>query len=145
MFTSIGLLFVFWSTKYNIGSAKNMGPGYFPLALGALLSVIGVINVVRSVLTTENLKNSTVAVRPVVFILLASIAFGVLINGVPSVGIPSFGIVLSVIALTVISRLATKPFHLVETALLAIALSLLTYIVFVVLLEMPLPLLPKIF
>lgn len=39
----IGLIVIFESMSYNIGDAARMGPGYFPLLLGILLSVLGVI------------------------------------------------------------------------------------------------------
>lgn len=41
--TSIGLATVIGSTTYNIGSADRMGPGYFPLVIGGLLVVLGLI------------------------------------------------------------------------------------------------------
>lgn len=39
----IGLIVIFESMSYNIGDAARMGPGYFPLLLGILLGVLGVI------------------------------------------------------------------------------------------------------
>src|SRR5690606_15795292 len=43
MFTLIGVLFAFFSTSYEVGTAARMGPGYFPLVLGILLAVLGLI------------------------------------------------------------------------------------------------------
>lgn len=40
---AIGILVVIESTTYTIGDAARMGPGYFPLLLGAVLAVLGVI------------------------------------------------------------------------------------------------------
>ena len=39
----IGLLVVIESTTYTIGDAARMGPGYFPLLLGVLLALLGLI------------------------------------------------------------------------------------------------------
>lgn len=144
MFITLGLLFSVWSTKYNIGSAGNMGPGYFPLLLGSLLSVVGIINVIRSQISTEKIKHKTFYTRPLIFVLLSSVVFGVLLNGLPGLGIPSFGIIVAVFALTFIARLSISPIRLLETGLLAVFLSMFTVVVFVVILEMPLQVLPRI-
>ena len=34
------------SLEYKIGTAAEMGPGYFPLALGIVLTVIGLITLI---------------------------------------------------------------------------------------------------
>ncbi len=38
------------SRDYGMGSAGKMGPAYFPTILGALLTVIGIISILRSFL-----------------------------------------------------------------------------------------------
>ena len=40
---AIGLATVWQATSYDIGSLRRMGPGYFPLGLGVILGVTGVI------------------------------------------------------------------------------------------------------
>ena len=40
----VGLFFAIWAkTHYNIGVPSRMGPGWFPLHLGYLLAILGVI------------------------------------------------------------------------------------------------------
>ena len=41
MFMGVGVAFAWGSSGYTIGSSARMGPGYFPLALGVLLAVLG--------------------------------------------------------------------------------------------------------
>ena len=43
MFAIVGVAFAWGSTTYNVGSGARMGPGYFPLMLGIVMSVIGLI------------------------------------------------------------------------------------------------------
>jgi hypothetical protein len=43
-----GLSAVLLATDYGMGTAIKMGPGYFPIVLGALLTLIGIIAVGRS-------------------------------------------------------------------------------------------------
>ena len=39
MFTAVGGAFAIGATTYNIGDGARMGPGYFPLMLGILLTL----------------------------------------------------------------------------------------------------------
>ncbi|WP_369335852.1 tripartite tricarboxylate transporter TctB family protein, partial [Halomonas sp. ND22Bw] len=43
MFTAVGATFAVGATTYNIGDGARMGPGYFPLMLGVLLAVLGLL------------------------------------------------------------------------------------------------------
>ena len=43
MFTAVGASFAWGATSYEVGGAARMGPGYFPLMLGIILSILGVI------------------------------------------------------------------------------------------------------
>ncbi len=40
---AFGLATVWQATSYDIGSLRRMGPGYFPLGLGVILGVTGII------------------------------------------------------------------------------------------------------
>ena len=41
MFMAAGIAFAWGATNYAIGEGARMGPGYFPLMLGILLTLIG--------------------------------------------------------------------------------------------------------
>ena len=41
MFMVVGVAFAWGASNYTIGSGARMGPGYFPLALGVLLTLLG--------------------------------------------------------------------------------------------------------
>ena len=43
MFLLVGLAFAWGSGSYSIGTGARMGPGYFPMVLGVLLAVLGLI------------------------------------------------------------------------------------------------------
>jgi len=40
---AIGLFAVIYGQRYEFGDLNRMGPGYFPVALGAILAVLGVL------------------------------------------------------------------------------------------------------
>lgn len=55
LFMAVGVYFGWTSSRYTVGSAARMGPGYFPLLLGALLMVLGAVVVFKAmVFETED-------------------------------------------------------------------------------------------
>ena len=51
LFSGIGAFALIHGTKYTIGTAARMGPGYFPRILGIMMVVIGLVLVFRSLRT----------------------------------------------------------------------------------------------
>lgn len=43
MFVALGVGFALGATKYSMGTAARMGPGYFPFWLGVCLAVLGAV------------------------------------------------------------------------------------------------------
>jgi len=43
MFMALGIAFAIGATKYSMGTAARMGPGYFPFWLGVCLAALGAI------------------------------------------------------------------------------------------------------
>lgn len=136
LFLILGILFSSWATSYSIGVASNMGPGYFPFMLGILLAILGVVNLLKSIVTKETKIPATLAWRPLTLILLANVLFGLLL--------PLMGLVVSVFVLVVISSYAMQGTQIKETLILATVLSVVGCIVFVWALNMPMPVLPGI-
>ncbi|MDI6029183.1 tripartite tricarboxylate transporter TctB family protein [Corticibacterium sp. UT-5YL-CI-8] len=84
-----------------IGSALNMGPGYFPLVLSALLIIIGVIVALRTtVMLSDEAAFSNFPWRGFIMISLASIAFALLARGA--------GIILASIVTVMIASWASR-------------------------------------
>ena len=52
MFTVVGVAFAWGATTYTVGSGARMGPGYFPLMLGIVMAIIGMI-ITFTALVTE--------------------------------------------------------------------------------------------
>ena len=114
-----------------------MGPGYFPLVLGLLLSVLGVIITLKALVvkTVDGEKIGSIAWKPLFFIILSNLVFGVCIGGLPSIGLPPPGLIVGIVLLTFISSYAGEEFKIKEVAILALILSLLSYLAFIVLLK----------
>ena len=43
MFMGVGVAFAWGATNYTVGTGARMGPGYFPLMLGIVMTVIGAL------------------------------------------------------------------------------------------------------
>ncbi len=144
MFTLVGGGFALGSLSYTVGNGARMGPGYFPLLLGIVLAVLGAFTMFYSLVehSEDGGKIGAFAWRPVVFILGANLAFGVLLGGLPSIGLPAMGLILAIFALVIIASKAGDSFVLKEVLLLATVLSAGSYLAFIVLLKLQMPVWP---
>jgi hypothetical protein len=133
MFTTVGAAFAVGATTYNIGDGARMGPGYFPLMLGILLSVLGLLIVFQALVveTADGGKIGRWAWKPLFFVIAANVAFGVLLGGLPSIGLPAMGLILAIYALTIIASLAGEHFKLRDVLVLATILAVGSYIAFI--------------
>ena len=145
MFLAVGVAFAWGATTYNIGSGAKMGPGYFPLLLGILLAIIGMV-ITFEALTVETQDGEKIgkwAFKPLFFILAANFTFGVLLGGVPSMGIPAMGLIVGIYALTFIASLAGNEFNAKGVFVLATALAIGSYVAFVWALKLQFPVWPS--
>jgi hypothetical protein len=84
-----------------------------------------------------------IAWRPLVCILGANLLFGALLGGMPSIGLPSFGLVVAIFALTGVALLAdAASFNLRRMLVLSSILAGGSYLVFIYLLNLQLPVWP---
>ena len=138
MFTVVGIAFAWGSTTYNVGTGARMGPGYFPLMLGIVLAVLGLI-VVFTAMTIETEDGEPVgkiAWRPLGFIIGANLIFGVLLGGVVAWGLPAMGLIAAIYALVLIAGLAGEKYSFKSSLILATILALGSYLAFVVALKL---------
>jgi predicted outer membrane lipoprotein len=144
MFAIIGGGFAWGATNYSIGTGARMGPGYFPLLLGILLAVLGAFTVLYSLIehTEDGDKIGTFAWRPIIYILGANVIFGILLAGLPRLGLPPMGLIAAIYALTIIASKAGDVFKFKEVLMLATFLSVLSYLAFIKLLSLQMPVWP---
>lgn len=144
MFTAAGVAFAVGAQSYTVGSAARMGPGYFPLMLGIILAILGLAIIVNSLVvqTTDGDKVGHFVWKPIVFVLGANLAFGVLLGGLPSIGLPPMGLMVAIVVLTFIASLAGDEFNLRDVAILALVLAVGSYMAFIKLLKLNMPVWP---
>ncbi len=136
LFAAVGLAFAIGATNYNIGTGARMGPGYFPLGLGVILTILGGIIMLKGMAGKEGARMGKVALRPLACIIGANVLFGILLGGLPKLGIPAMGLVVGIYGLTIVASLADKQFRLKSVLLLATILAIISYGAFVKLLNL---------
>jgi hypothetical protein len=138
MFMGIGVAFAWGATTYNIGEGARMGPGYFPLMLGILMTVLGMVVTFKAlVIEVEGGdKIGKWAWKPLVFIILANLVFGVLLGGLPSIGLQPMGMIVAIYALTFVASVAEAGWKVKNTFILATVLAVGSYVAFVLVLKL---------
>jgi len=145
MFMAFGIAFAWGATNYTIGEGARMGPGYFPLMLGILLTLIGVFITFEALVveTEDGEKVGKFAWKPLGFIIGSNLIFGILLAGLPKIGIPAMGLIVGIYALTFVAALAGEEFKVKEVAVLATILAIGSYFAFIVLLKLQFPVWPS--
>ncbi len=144
MFMLVGLAFAWGASSYSIGTGARMGPGYFPMVLGVLLAVLGLIVTVTALVveTPDGDPVGRIAWKPLVFIIAGNLVFGASIGGLPSIGLPPMGLIFGIFALTFVASNAGDEFKFKEVLILAVLLSLFSYGAFIMLLKLQFPVWP---
>jgi hypothetical protein len=108
-----------------------MGAGFFPVTLGWLLVALGLIVLLLAFRNTvQVLTPPPFALRAIVAVPCAILVFSLVVD--------RFGLVPATFALTLVAVLAEKPFKLRRTLMLAASLSLISWLIFIVGLNMTL-------
>jgi hypothetical protein len=133
IFVVVGVFFgVYAAITLDFGTARNMGPGYFPVVLSGLLVVLGLSSLVASLGQEDIERLSVTPWRGIVLITLAPVVFGLLLDGL--------GLVLSVAAVVLLTAYASVRATLLRSVLLAVAISAFCSLVFHYGLGIPVPL-----
>ncbi|HEX6002591.1 MAG TPA: tripartite tricarboxylate transporter TctB family protein [Burkholderiales bacterium] len=131
MFMFIGLGAIFMARDYPVGSALRMGPGYFPVALGGILFLMGLYVMVQGLIKNEKIQGNW-SLRALAVLPLAIVVFGMMVE--------TAGFVPALIVLTLVSAAAGREFKLTEVVMLAVLLAACSVALFIYALGMPYPL-----
>ncbi|TWD76448.1 tripartite tricarboxylate transporter TctB family protein [Variovorax beijingensis] len=134
MFTCVGAAFALGAVNYNVGSAARMGPGYFPLIVGALLTLLGLVVIATAFAgpTSDGEPVGKIAWKPLGFIIGANLLFGILLAGLRSIGLPAMGLILAIYALVIVACMAGANFSMKLSLVLATVLAIGSYLTFIV-------------
>lgn len=136
-FVGLGLAFAVAGSRYEVGTALRMGSGYVPVALGALLALLGLVigatafrggdPIVRAA------ERGRVPWRRMALLVGAIMFFGLSVDGL--------GLAPGLLVTTFIASLAGEGTGPVKAVIIAVGLTALCLVLFVVLLQLRLPLL----
>ena len=130
IFVIFGLAAVVIGQDYSMGTAGRMGPAYFPTILGGILTLIGLVAVIRSLVRSGD-AIERFAIRETILILLAVVLFAILVRGA--------GLAISVIVLVMASGYASIKFRIGPFLVVAVGLAVFAVLVFVKALGLPMP------
>ena len=133
LFTLFGVGTLAIGSKYTLGTAARMGPGYFPRILGILLIVLGVTIALRA-LRVRGEAMPRFRLRPLVVVLGSVVLFGAIVNWM--------GVALSTVILIVAASAASREFRPREALIAGVLLATLAVGVFVIGLQLQLPIWP---
>ncbi len=132
IFIAFGLVFAATAYTYDLGSAIRMGPGYFPLVLGGLLTLLGGGVIIEGIAKSESIALGAVPWRGLFFLTIALIVFGY--------GVRRAGLAPSLFAAVFLAALASAKTGPVRAAIMAAALTAFCILIFVEGLGLPVPL-----
>jgi|SRR5215467_6248855 len=128
---AIGVAALVIARDYPFGTTLRMGPGYFPIVLGVLLTLFGLVISARGLYRSEPVEGGW-SLRALVLVPLSLVLFGVLMDHagfIPALAVLIFG-----------SAAGGSEFKPGEVALLTVVLIAFSVVVFIWGLGLPYPL-----
>lgn len=133
LFIAIGVAAIIIGSRYNLGTAARMGPGYFPRILGILLIVLGGILALRAMRKAGG-PFPRFHWRPLLIVLGSVVMFGAIVR--------PLGVALTTVILIVVASAASREFRPREALIAGVLLAAMAVGVFVVGLQLQLPIWP---
>ena len=99
MFIGFGVAAIVIGRAYPMGSAMRMGPGYFPMILGGLLTLLGLAVLARALAGTATAPPSF-HLKPLILVLASVAAFALTVE--------RLGIIVAVALVVLVSSLASE-------------------------------------
>ena len=123
IFLGFGAAFGYAASGYPLGTAFRMGPGYFPLVLAGVLGILGLAIIAKGVTAAASESDlGPIPWRSVILLVAALLFFGATIKGL--------GLAPSVFGAALLSALASPQNGAVQAFAIAVALTLLCFVVF---------------
>ncbi|MEU4625938.1 tripartite tricarboxylate transporter TctB family protein [Actinoplanes sp. NPDC023801] len=132
IFVLIGGVFVVGALGYDRGTPLRMGPGYFPLLVGAVVVVLGLAIVVKGLVAGEEIPFGRVPWRALALITAAVLFFGFFVG--------YLGFVPASAVTALLTTLASRRVRPLTAVAVAAGLTVAATLIFVVGLQLRIPL-----
>lgn len=136
MFASIGVATIVVARRYAAGTAAQMGPGYFPAVLGAILACLGLLIAARAALRRSEPEGvGPISLRQILLVLASVAGFGLLLE--------PLGLILTSFIVMMTAARASHQFRLLPAAINATAVTAMSWAVFSFGLKLTMPVWPR--
>jgi len=132
IFIALGGVFAVGSLMYDLGTPAQMGPGYVPLLLALALIGLGVLIIGKGFVAGTGEPIGDVDWRALALITAALLVFGLTVRGL--------GVVAALFGGSLLTALARSQTSIREALLIATGLTVLSVLIFIVALQLRLPL-----
>jgi hypothetical protein len=132
LLVAFGVFGLVLGASLDMGTARRMGPGFFPRVLSWLLIALGGLIGVQGAMASGGETASRVAWRPLILVTTAVVTFQVLIDRA--------GLVAATAAVVILGAVAGRGARPAEVGALAVILAVCVAVLFVSVLNLPLPL-----
>ena len=116
---AIGIFAVVYAQRYDMGQLQRMGPGYFPIMLGGLLAILGFFIALPALFRQGTRVN--IEWKSLLWVLASILLFAGLLETLGLI----FTTMISVVASTMASTLPWR-----SRIILAVSVSIITYLIF---------------
>lgn len=125
-----GSLGIYGAWQLDLGSARNMGPGYFPMMAAIAIAVCGVV-VLALAVASRDLTLWALDWGPLLSVSLSGIVFGLLVSRA--------GLIPAILGCIIVATLADRRLGVATTLALCVGLGILAYLIFQLLLGLSIP------
>ena len=126
---ALGTFALVTASDYPMGTLLRMGPGLFPSVIAALIVLLGLALIAAAFRSRPSRSSGAISLRPVLMIGTGVVLFAVMLE--------RWGLVPATLALVLVSSLAEPRWRPLRAAALAIAVTALVYVIFIVVLQIP--------
>ena len=130
--TALGLFFVIYAQRYNMGTLNRMGPAYFPIALGAVMAMLGLLIAVPACFRAG--VGPEVSWKTLFIVIGSVVVFGATLQ--------TMGVIFACMATLIVASLADNDITWRERAILVVAVPPIIYLIFIFGLGMTVPVWP---
>jgi len=130
--TALGLFFVVYAQRYSMGTLNRMGPAYFPVALGAVLALLGLLVAVPAWFRAGTAPD--VNWKTLLIVIGSVVLFGATLQ--------TIGLILATMITILVASLADNDITWRGRGLLAVGVAPLIYLIFIFGLGMTIPVWP---
>jgi len=124
----VGLYVAVESSSYSLGTARSMGPGYFPLGLGIVLIFLGVCILLVDARGPDEGEELKISWRPMIILPVSVLVFAALIQ--------RFGLGPSIFLAVFTSTFADKKISIRTALIISTVMMVVTILIFIVGLDM---------